>query len=92
MKLTLLAGAIAMCAAGAALANDPTSTTSTMPTVTFESLDTNGDGRISATEARVHKDLDAGYSGAVSDSDIGMSQAEFDAWVASQKTLIPPSN
>jgi hypothetical protein len=63
-----------------------------MPTVTFESLDTNSDGRISAAEARVHKDLDAGYPGAVSDSEKGMSQAEFDAWVASQKSSMPQKN
>ena len=90
MKLTLLAGAIALCAVGGALANE--SPSSTKPTVTFESLDTNSDGRISADEARVHKDLDAGYPGAVSDSDKGMTQAEFDSWVASQKTPMPPSN
>ena len=96
MKLTLLAGAIAICAAGAALANDPPSTannpTSTKAAATFESLDTNSDGRISAAEARVHKDLDAGYRDAVSDSDKGMSQAEFDSWVAGQRRPIPPSN
>ena len=90
MKLPLLAGAIALCAVGGAFANE--SPSPTKPTVTFESLDTNSDGRISADEARAHKDLDAGYRGAVSDSEKGMTQAEFDTWVTSQQAPMPPSN
>ena len=88
MKLTLLAGAIALCAVGGAFGNEPPS--STNQTVTFESLDTNSDGRISADEARAHKDLDAGYRDVVSESDKGMTQAEFDTWVKSQQAPMPP--
>jgi len=90
MKLTLLAGAIALCAAGAAFATNPTYDPTT-PTAAFKSLDSNGDGRISATEARANKELDAGYRDAVSDSEKGMTQAEFETWVRTQKPA-PPSN
>ncbi len=94
MKLALIAGALAVVAASAAFAGDPVNkTTSAVPTATFKSLDTDGNGRISAAEARVHHDLNAGYQGAVSDSDKGMTMAEFDAWVSSQKpAAMPPSN
>ena len=92
MKLTLLAGAIALCAAGAAFATTPTYMPPTTPiAATFETPDTNGDGRISATEARAHKELDAGYRDAVSGSEKDMPQAEFDTWVRSQMPVPPGS-
>lgn len=94
MKLPLITGALAVVAASAAFAGDPVNkTTSADPAATFKSLDVDGNGRISATEARAHRDLNAGYQGAVSDSDKGMTMAEFDAWAASQKpAATPPSN
>jgi hypothetical protein len=94
MKLPIIAGALAVVAATAAFAGDPVNkSTSADPKATFKSLDTDGNGRISATEARVHNELNAGYQGAVSDSAKGMSMAEFEAWAASQKpAVMPPSN
>jgi hypothetical protein len=94
MKLPLIAGALAVVAATAAFAGDPVNTTTTAdPKATFKSLDTDGNGRISAAEARAHHDLNAGYQGAVSDSEKGMSMAEFEAWASSQKpATMPPSN
>lgn len=79
MKLSLLAGSLALAAATAAFAGDKD------PASTFKSLDTDGNGRISETEARAHAELSAGYRDAVSDSTQGMSMAEFEAWAASQK-------
>jgi hypothetical protein len=94
MKLSLITGALAVVAASAAFAGDPVNkTTSAEPTATFKSLDTDGNGRISATEARAHHDLNAGFQAAVSDSAKGMSLAEFDAWASTQKpAAMPPSN
>jgi hypothetical protein len=91
MKLSLLAGALALTAA-AAFANDPTSTTAD-PSATFRSLDTDGNGRISESEASAHPGLSAGYRDAVSDANSGMTEAEFNAWHATQgSTQSPPSN
>ena len=93
MKPTILAGALAALTVSAALANEPptTNTTSGDQTVTFKSLDTNGDGRISETEARANPDLSSGYRGAVSDASKGMTQEEFDAWNSSrQQGQTPP--
>jgi len=94
MKLPLITGALATLAVGAAFANDPTTTTgSTDPAATFKSLDTDGNGRISESEARAHAELSAGYSSAVSDPNVGMSMEEFNTWAASQKpSQTPPSN
>lgn len=94
MKLPLIAGVIALTAATAAFAGDPVNqTTSADPTATFKSLDVDGNGRISAAEARAHPELNAGFRGAVADSEKGMSTAEFDAWAAGQKPVaMPPSN
>ena len=94
MKQVILACALATLAAGAAFANEPTSTTTAADaTATFKSLDTNADGRISETEARAHAELNAGFRDAVSDSSAGMTMEEFNAWVASRKaTQTPPSN
>jgi hypothetical protein len=86
MKLSYVAGTLVVMAATTALANDPANpTTSADPTATFQSLDTDGNGRISATEARAHHELNAGYENAVSDPNQGMSMEEFEAWTASQK-------
>jgi hypothetical protein len=106
MKLPIFAGALAIVAATSAFAGEPTNPATAMdPTATFKSLDTDGNGMISATEARAHDALNAGYRDAVSDADKGMSMAEFEAWAASQKpgamtpnssstapTEVPPSN
>jgi len=94
MKSTMLAGALAALAVGAALANEPpVNTTSGDQSITFKSLDTNGDGRISEAEAGVNPDLTSGYRGAVSDPSKGMTQAEFDTWNASrQQGQTPPSH
>jgi hypothetical protein len=91
MKSAIFAGALAALAVGAALANEPTSTTASGG-VTFKSLDANGDGRISQTEAQANPDLSAGFSTAVSDPNKGMTQAEFDAWNSGhQQGQTPPS-
>ncbi len=94
MKLALIGGVLAVVAATAAFAGDPMNMD--MPAdskATFKSLDTDGNGRISATEARAHAKLNSGYKGAVSDSNQGMTAAEFDTWSASQKpAAVPPSN
>jgi hypothetical protein len=94
MKLSLLTGAVALAMTTAAFANEPASTTTTMdPAATFKSLDTDGNGRISETEARAHDALSAGYRDAVSDSAQGMTMEEFNAWHANQKPSgTPPSN
>jgi len=86
MKLPYFAGALAVMAATAAFAGDPANTNASAdPAATFKSLDTDGNGRISATEARVHNELNAGFKDAVSDPNQGMSMAEFESWTASQK-------
>ena len=52
-----------------------------------------GNGRISAEEARMHKALSADFSSTAKDSSQGMTKAEFDAWAASrQPATTPPSN
>ena len=86
MKLSYFAGALAAMAATTAFAGDPANTAASAdPTSIFKSLDTDSNGRISADEARAHKDLNAGYKDAVSDVNQGMSMAEFDIWTANQK-------
>jgi hypothetical protein len=92
MKSAILAGALAALTVGAAFAEEPMSTTPASPSVTFKSLDTNGDGRISQTEAQANPELSSGYSGAVGDSSKGMTQQEFDAWTASRQGQTPPSH
>lgn len=94
MKLPLLGGVLAVVAATAAFAGDPMNKdTSADSKATFKSLDTDGNGRISADEARAHPELNSGYQGAVSDSTQGMTAAEFDTWAASrQSTTAPPRN
>lgn len=92
MKKIILAGTLAVLAAGAALANEPTAT-SMDPTATFKSLDTDGNGRISESEARANPELAAGYRQAVSDANGGMTMDEFNAWHSSRKpSHTPPSN
>lgn len=93
MKLPLIAGALAIAATTAAFANDPARTTSADPAATFQSLDVDGNGRISAEEARMHEGLSADFSGAVNDSSQGMTKAEFDTWAANRKPpTTPPGN
>lgn len=92
MKLPLIAGVLAL-AASAAFANEPTTATATDPAATFKSLDTDGNGRISESEARAHPELSTGYRSAVADANGGMTMEEFNAWHASQKpSQTPPSN
>jgi hypothetical protein len=93
MKLPLIAGALAIAATTVAFANEPATTTSADPKATFQSLDVDGNGRISAEEARAHAELSAAFSSTVTDSSQGMTRAEFDAWAASrQPATTPPSN
>ena len=95
MKLRVITGVVAALAAGAAMAGDPmTTTASTDAAATFKSLDTDGNGRISESEAASHAELSAGYRTAVSDSASGMTMEEFNSWYASrqQSTQAPPSN
>ena len=93
MKLPLLAAALAL-TASAAFANDPTTTSAAAdPAATFKSLDTDGNGRISESEARAHPELSTGFRSAVADASSGMTVEEFTAWHASQKSSqTPPSN
>lgn len=94
MKLSLLTSAAlaALLAAGMAQANDPASKTTTAGAPpSFASLDKNADGRISAAEARADKNLDRDFSVAASDSSRGISQVEYDRWVASQKAAKYPA-
>ena len=93
MKKVLVAGALAALAAGAALANEPTSSSSMDPAAAFKSLDTDGNGRISESEARANPELAAGYSSAVSDASGGMTVEEFNRWHSSRTPAqTPPSN
>jgi hypothetical protein len=52
----------------------------TKKTVDFAALDTNGDGRISSTEAAAHEKLTAQFRTADADGDGSVSRAEFDQW------------
>jgi heat shock protein HslJ len=93
MKQVLIAGALAALAAGAALANQTTTTSSADPAATFKSLDTDGNGRISESEARAHPELSSGFRSAVSDASSGMTMEEFTRWHSSQtSSQTPPSN
>jgi hypothetical protein len=95
MKLPLLAGAIATLIVGGAFANEPTGTaTSTDPAATFKSLDADGNGRISESEARAHPELSSGFRDAVSDASSGMTMEEFNTWHSSRQPsqTPPPSN
>ena len=95
MNLRIITGVVAALAAGAAIAGDPMNTTaSTDAAATFKSLDTDGNGRISESEAASHAELSAGYRTAVSDSASGMTMEEFNSWYASrqQSNQAPPSN
>ena len=92
MKLPLLAGVLAL-AASAAFANEPMTSSASDPAATFKSLDTDGNGRISESEARANPELSSGYRSAVADANGGMTMEEFNAWHASQKSSqTPPSN
>ena len=92
----LIAGALAAAlAAGAALANEPTSSSSsTDPAAAFKSLDTDGNGRISESEARANPELASGYRTAASDPNGGMTMEEFSRWHSSRATgqTTPPGN
>jgi hypothetical protein len=92
MKLPLIAGALAL-ATTVAFANQPSSSSTADPSATFKSLDSDGNGRISETEARAHPELSAGFRSAVADASSGMTMEEFNTWHSSQKSSqSPPSN
>ena len=93
MKQVLIAGALAALVAGAAFANEPATATSMDPAAAFKSLDTDGNGRISESEARANPELAAGYRNAVSDATGGMTVEEFNRWHSSRTPgQTPPSN
>jgi hypothetical protein len=77
-----------------AFAADPAAPTATpVPAapaaVTLASLDTNKDGKISATEGAANAALKAGWATADKNKDGSLDQAEFDAWMATQKPAAP---
>lgn len=78
--LTMLGGAAAMGLAFGALASEP------MKPATFDSLDADTDGKISATEAAKHADLKTGFTTADANGDGYLSKAEFASWQSSQST------
>lgn len=86
MKSIPVIAALAVMAAGTALADDPPKATSPASSgqVTFNSLDKNSDGRISADEARAHQPLSRDYSTTATDSTKGLTKAEFDRWASGQ--------
>lgn len=91
MKPAILFGALAALTVSSAFANEPTGTTTASDSsAKFKSLDTNGDGYISQSEASAHPELNSAFTGAVSDASKGMTQQEFDAWHAKQSQQ-PPS-
>lgn len=69
MRNLYLAG-LALCSAAALAAPSPS----------FESLDRNGDGRISGYETAPSKELNAVYVDADTDGDGLLSRSEFEAW------------
>ena len=91
MKSTILVGTIAALAVSGAFANEPQGATPGSSGVDFKSLDTNGDGRISQSEASASPELSSAYSTAASDPSKGMTQQEFDAWKSQQSGQTPPS-
>jgi hypothetical protein len=93
MKPTLLVAGLSALAVSAAFAQQPMNSTTTpgSQTVTFKSLDTNGDGRISQTEASANPELSSSYRDAVSDASKGMTEEEFNKWNSSHQGETPPS-
>lgn len=79
MKHYLLAASAAVLMVGAAVAGEGHDK-SPMASTSFESLDKNADGRISATEANADKALNAGFSAADTNSDGALSKEEFAKW------------
>jgi len=75
--LTLIAAALV---AGAAFAGGET-----MASKSFESLDKNADGRITASESVVDKNLAANFATADANSDGAVSKEEFAKWQAAAK-------
>jgi len=55
---------------------------SDMATKTFKDLDKNADGKLSANEVGMQKDLTADFRNADTNGDGALSQAEYDAWTA----------
>lgn len=71
--------------AGTALAGE------TMASKSFESLDKNADGRITASESVVDKNLAGSFATADANSDGAVSKEEFAKWQASAKPQTAPA-
>mgnify|MGYP003546940828 FL=1 len=70
--------------AGTALAGE------TMASKSFESLDRNADGGITASEAAADKDLVASFATADGNSDGAVTKEEFTKWQASARAQAEP--
>lgn len=70
--------------AGTALAGE------TMASKSFESLDKNADGGITASEAAADKSLAAGFAAADENSDGAVTKEEFAKWQASARAQAEP--
>ena len=62
-----------------------------MATKSFESLDKNADGRITASESVVDKNLAANFATADANSDGAVSKEEHSKWQAAAKPQAEPS-
>jgi len=80
--ITLIAAALV---AGTAFAGDET-----MASKSFESLDKNADGRITASESVVDKKLAADFATVDANSDGAVSKEEFTKWQAAAKPQAEP--
>ena len=101
MKHSILIGLAASTLAMAAFANDADKSTEVAGPAaahanatgapTFESLDSNSDGRITTSESMSAKDLSAGFKKADVNSDGAIDKSEFDSWKSSDssKTTVP---
>ena len=82
-KFTLVLAAGALSIAGLSLADEPTTapaaSTTADTTVTFSKLDTDKDGKISASEATANQKVADGFVAADKNQDGYLDQAEFAA-------------
>lgn len=84
MKTAIIAGVTATLMAAGAFAGEGMKSASS-----FESLDKNADGRISASEASAHQGLASGFATADANADGGLTKAEFQSWHDSSKKMQP---